>query len=139
LALVPLVVQPVRSAARRGLAAALALAAAVLVAGVSQAPLPLTGEPAEPLGVLPLDSATEVAVAVWGWLAAQPLLLAGGLLLALSAAALPELRRQARFAPAGVGALLLAGTVLTGASLPASLAVALVWVLVAARAAAARR
>jgi hypothetical protein len=130
LALVPLAVQPVRSAFRRAAQAASAVLAAALAAGLAGEPLPLADAPAAPLRLTPLDSAPEIARALWGALAAQPLLLAGAALAATVAAVLPGLRRW-RFGVAAGGAVCFAGSAAAGSG-PAALAVlALAWAVAA--------
>jgi eukaryotic-like serine/threonine-protein kinase len=125
LALVPLAVQPARGAVRRGAQAALAVLSAALVAGAS-------GD--EPLGVGPADSAAEIGLALWQALLQQPVLVATTLAAAVTAAALPYVRRLSRYGVGAVGIALVAGSVLTGSGV-ATLLVALVWGVVAAVAA----
>ena len=135
LALVPLAVQPARGAVRRAALASFAVLAAALIAGVAGSELPLSGEPAEPLGLTPLDSPPEVASAVSGAIVTEPLLLAAVLAAAFAAAILPLARRRSRYGVLAVGTVLLAGVVATGASLLAVPLVALVWALAGALAA----
>jgi hypothetical protein len=139
LALVPLAVQPARGLVLRALQAATAVLAAALLAGVAGTPLPLTGEPAEPFALGPLDSAKETAVALVSAVAAQPLLLAGALFAALAAALLPLARRHWRYGVLAVGSALLLGAVATGTGVVGILLVALVWAVAGALAAGARR
>jgi eukaryotic-like serine/threonine-protein kinase len=139
LALVPLVVQPARGPVLRALQAATAVLAAALFAGIAGAPLPLTGEPAEPFGLGPLDSAQETALALVHALAAEPVLLAGALVAALAAAILPLARRHWRYGVLAVGTAHLLGAVATGSGVVGILLVALVWAVAGALAAGSRR
>ncbi|MGH3076846.1 MAG: hypothetical protein ACRDPZ_01535, partial [Gaiellaceae bacterium] len=126
LALVPLLVQPARGAVRRGAQGALALLAAALVAGTAGEGLPLASGEAGSLGIAPLDSEREVALAVWGELALHPILLGGALVAAAAGVALPWARRS-RHGVAAIGGLLLVCAAATGTG-PAGLLVAgLVW------------
>jgi eukaryotic-like serine/threonine-protein kinase len=139
LALVPLVVQPARGPVLRALQAATAVLAAALFAGIAGTPLPLTGEPAEPFGLGPLDSAQETALALVHALAAEPVLLTGALVAALVAAIVPLARRHWRYGVLAVGTALLLGAVATGSGVVGILLVALVWAVAGALAAGSRR
>jgi eukaryotic-like serine/threonine-protein kinase len=135
LAVVPLVAQPARGAVRRATLAGLAVLSAVLVAGVSGEVLPITGSPAEPLGISPRDSAPEVGTAIVQSLAREPALLVGALSLALVAAFLPLARNRWKHGVLAVGALVTVCSVALGASLAAVPAVALAWAVAGALAA----
>ena len=139
LALVPLAVQPARGLVLRGLQAATAVLTAALLAGIAGTALPLTGEPAEPFGLGPLDSAKETALGLVHALVAQPLLLAGALLAALAAAIFPLARRHWRYGVLAVGTALLIGAVAVGTGVVGILLVALVWAIAGALAAGTRR
>jgi hypothetical protein len=139
LALVPLLVQPARGAARRGLQAALAVLSAALVAGVAGEELPLTGERATALGVGPNDPASRVAGELWSWLALEPAILSGAAVSAVAAASLSRARRVSRYGVAAVGVALVAATVASGAGIGSVLLVALVWGVAGAIAAGIRR
>jgi hypothetical protein len=139
LALVPLAVQPTRSLVSRALQAGAAVLAAAFVAGVTRERLPLTDEPAEPLGLGPLDSPQEIGLALVRTLAAEPVLLAGALAAAAAAAILPLARRRWRYGVLAVGIALLVATVVTAAGALAILLVALVWALAGALAAGRRQ
>jgi eukaryotic-like serine/threonine-protein kinase len=139
LAVAPLAVQPARGPVRRATQAALALLAAVLVAGVSGKELPLVSQPAGELALAPQDSTGEVAASLWESLAHHPVLLAGAGLAAVAAALLPWARMCSRYGVLVVGAALLAGAVATGAGFVAALVVALVWAITAAIAVGTRR
>jgi hypothetical protein len=84
------------------------------------------------LGLTGSDSPTAVASELWRALAAHPTLGVEALVLAGAAAALPLVRRFGLWGVAGLGAVLLAATVLPSASV-ASLPLALcVWITCAA-------
>jgi hypothetical protein len=139
LAAVPLVVQPARGIVRRGALGGLAVLSAVLLAGVADEELPLTGEQAESLHISPLDPAQEVAAGLGGALGHEPVLLGAALAAALAGAILPLARRRSRFGVAAVGAVLVVGSVAAGASLVTIPLAALVWGVASALAAGARR
>jgi len=129
LALVPLVVQPARGLVRRGAQAALAVLSAVLVAGVSGEDLPLAGARSAQLGITPLDSSSEVGLAVRDALLLHPVIAAGAVIAAISAAILPWARRSSRYGVVIGGTALLAGAVATGSGIVAVLLIALVWAI----------
>ena len=113
LGVLPLLVQPVRSAARRALQAGAALPAAALVAGVEGWRLPFPGEQHE--ARLELTGVEQPAVAanillreLW----ARPELLLGAVLLAAAAALLPIARRRGRLGLGLLAAVFAAGTLL---------------------------
>jgi eukaryotic-like serine/threonine-protein kinase len=139
LALVPLAVQPARGLVLRALQAGTAVLAAALLAGIGGMPLPLSGEPAEPFGLSPLDSAQETGLALVHALAAEPVLLAGALVAAIAAALLPLARRHWRYGVLALGTALLLGAVATGSGVVGILVVALVWAVAGALAAGSRR
>ena len=128
LAVVPLVVQPLRSPFLRGAQAALAVLAAALVAGVAGS-----------TGLAPADSVREALAALWTALAAQPLLLASAAVAAIVAAILPYARRRHRFAVAVVGGVLLVGAVASGQGAVGILLTAACWCAAALLAAGPRR
>ena len=135
LALVPLVVQPARGIVRRGVQAALAVLAAVLVAGISGDELPLAGHVAGSLGIAPLDSSSEIGRALLQSLAAEPAILIAALVAAGAAVGLPFARRRSRYGVLAVGTALLVCTVAAGTGIVAVLLVALVWAFAGAVAA----
>jgi hypothetical protein len=138
-ALLPLVVQPVRGLVRRSAVAVLALLSAALVAGVAGEKLPLTGGPASDAGVSPLDSASEVATGVVGVLVREPVLLAGAFAAGLAAAILPAARRRSRYGVLAVGSALVVVSAAAGASVAAIPFAALAWGVAGALAAGVRR
>jgi serine/threonine-protein kinase len=133
LALVPLVVQPIRTPVRRAAQAALAVLSAALVAAVAGGELPLGGDPASTT-IAPGDSAGEIAVALWSSLAEQRAFLGAAVLVTLAAVALPFARRL-RFGVAAVGASLVAATIATGTGVAALLLLVASWGVAAALAA----
>jgi hypothetical protein len=113
LGLLPLATTRVENGLRRGLVVAAGVLVAAVAAGIRHVALPLTGG-AAPLGIGvagsggPLDVAGSVARAA----AAQPALLLEAGALALVAVALPYVRGRGRWPAAGLGAAMLAVTVL---------------------------
>ncbi len=103
LALLPLVVQPVRSPFLRGAQAAVAVLAAGFVTAIA------TGS-----GLSPASSVTDVAAALWAGVVTQPAALATALVAAATAIALPWVRRMHRFGVAAIGVVLVATAVATG-------------------------
>ena len=132
LALVPLAVQPARGTLRRTVQGAVAVLTAVLVSGVSSGALPVTGTAVGSIGIAPLDSPGEAALAVWRTLALHPIVLLGAVAVGLAAAVLPSARRIHRYGVAVLGGTLVAGTIALGATVVSCLLVALVWGIAAA-------
>lgn len=139
LGLVPLVVQPARGIVRRPAQAALAVLAALIVAGVAGDELPLEGRQAVPLGIGPLDRVTDAALTVWTALSGYPAVLGGAVLAAAAAGILPWARRRSRYGVASVGAVLIAGVIAVGAGIASTFVLALAWGLAAVVAAASHR
>ena len=139
LPLVPLVLLPVTSTARRAAHGALAVLATVVLAAVAGDPLPIAGGAASPLGVDPLDSVGSAAAAVWAWLMHEPIVVAATVLIATSAALLPWARRLSRFGVAGIGFVVTAASVLAGAGAVSTIVVLLAWGSIAVAAAWPRR
>ena len=135
IALVPLVVQPARGVVRRAAQAGAAVLAAVVVAGVRGADLPLVGRPIDPLGIGPLTSTTQVALAVWGSLTAYPAILAGAALAAIAAGVLPWARRRSTYGVAAVGAALTAVALVGGGAFQSTVVTVLIWAAAAVAAA----
>jgi hypothetical protein len=133
LGLLPLAALTLRSPLRRAVATGSAVLLAALVAGVRHAALPFDGAPAPlGLGLAGSDSPTAVLSELWRALAAHPALGVEALVLAGAAAAIPLVRRLGPWGLAGLGAVLLAATVLPSAAI-ASLPLALcVWITCAA-------
>lgn len=133
LGLVPLATAGVRAPARRAAQAAAAVLVAALAAGIRHASLPLVGGPA-PLGLGvagargPLDVAGSLARAA----AAHQGLLVEAVAFALVAAALPYARRRGRWGAAGLGAGMLALTLLPVPGAAALPLVAAAWITAAA-------
>jgi hypothetical protein len=127
LALVPIVLSPVRGVARRAAQGALAVLSTVLLAAVAGEQLPVAGGIAGPLAVGPLDSVGSSAAAIWSWLAHEPLVLAAATLMGAASALLPPLRSRWRFGIAALGLVVTAASVLGGAGIGATIVVLLVW------------
>jgi len=136
LALVPLAVLPARGAWRRAAQGAVALLAAVLVAGVGGTSLPLAGGTVEPVDIGPLAGFGDVARAVWASLAGTPTVLAAAALAAAASSLLPWASRRSRFGVGIVGFVVVAASVLAGAGIGATVIAVTVWALAAAIAAA---
>ncbi|HEU0246553.1 MAG TPA: serine/threonine-protein kinase [Gaiellaceae bacterium] len=127
LALVPLAVQPARGMVRRVSQGAVAILAALLVAGVAGEELPLVNHPAEPLGIGPLDPVSDAALAVWGALTGSAVVLAGVVVAAMASAVLPWARDRSRYGVAGLGAVLTALSVAAGSGVVSTIVMVLVW------------
>jgi hypothetical protein len=138
LALVPLAVQPARGTVRRVSQAAIAILAALLAAGVAGEELPLANDPAEPLGIGPLDPVSDAALTVWGALTGSAVVLAGVVVAAMAAAVLPWARDRSRYGVAGLGAVLTALSVAAGSGVVNTIVMVLVWSVAAAVAGALR-
>ena len=124
--LVPLATWNVRAAPRRAAQAAAAVIAAGVVAGLRHGALPLTGAHA-PLGVgvAGADDPLDVAGTLYRALTAQQALVREAAAFAVVAALLPAARARGRWGAAGLGALMLAATLLpvpAAAALPLVLA-----------------
>jgi hypothetical protein len=99
-ALVPLAVQPARGPIRRAVHAALAVFAAVLVAGLRGGGLPLTGARVGDLGLAGSRNAGNVAQALLTTLSDNRAIVSTALVVAVAAALLPFARRRGRAAVA---------------------------------------
>jgi hypothetical protein len=118
-------VQVVDSRIRRVAQVCLGVLAAALVAGLRDAPLPVTGQASpETLGISGSGSPLFVAGELARTVAAYPTLVLEAILLAGAALALPFARRRGLWAIAAFGAFLLAATILPASTsiLPAALA-----------------
>jgi hypothetical protein len=135
IAVVPLVVQPARGVVRRATQAGAAVLAAVLVAGVRGADLPLVGRPINPLGIDPLTSTTQVGLAVWSSLTDYPAVLTGVASAAIAAGVLPWARRRSTYGVVAVGAVLTAASVVAGGARAGTFATVLIWAAAAVAAA----
>ena len=98
LALVPLAVQPVQRAWRRGLQAVAAVLAAALVAGLTHRPLPLTQTTIGDLGVEGTERPLDVVNAVVALLHDESALVTTALVLAFTAVAMPYARSRGLWA-----------------------------------------
>jgi hypothetical protein len=138
LALVPLAVQPARGIVRRVLHAAVAVLAALLIAGVAGEELPLVNRQAAPLGIGPLDSWSDAAITIWSSLTGYSAVLAGVVVAAAAAAIFPWLRDRSRYGIAALGAVLTGLSVATGIGFASTLVLLFVWAVAAAVAGALR-
>lgn len=127
LALAPLAMLPARGAFRRGVYGAMSVLAAAFAAGLAGEELPAVRATAGPLGVTPLDSPQEIALALWDVLLRYPALPVAAALVGVAAALLPWATRRSEHGFALIGFALLAGSMAAGASIASSLGVVLVW------------
>ena len=129
LGLLPLAALAVRSRARRAYQVAAAVLLAAIVAGLRHASLPFTGTaPPKALGITGSEDPFAVAVALWRALLAHPALGMEALALAAAAVALPYARERGVWAIAGLGAGLIAVTLLPAPSVAAAPLVVSAWV-----------
>jgi hypothetical protein len=128
LGLLPLAAQGVRSLPRRALQVGGAVLLAALVAGLRHAPLPFTSAAApHGLGIAGSEDPFAVAVALWRALTARPWLLLEAFALAAAAVALPFARERGLWGIAGLGAGLIAVTLLPAPSVAAVPLVLAAW------------
>ena len=128
LGLLPLAALAVRGRARRALQVAAAVLLAAIVAGLRHVPLPFTGTaPPSGLGITGSEEPFAVAVALWRALLAHPAVALEGLVLAAVAVVLPYARERGVWAIAGLGAALIAATLLPAPSVAAAPLVAAAW------------
>jgi hypothetical protein len=128
LGLLPLAAQSVRSIPRRALQVGGAVLLAALVAGLRHAPLPFTGAaPPKGLGIAGSQDPFAVAVALGNALTARPWLLLEATALAAAAVALPFARARGLWGIAGLGAGLIAVTLLPAPSVAAVPLVLAAW------------
>src|SRR5207253_7640127 len=113
LGLLPLAAQGVRSLPRRALQVGAAVLLAALVAGLRHSPLPFTSAPPpKGLGIAGSEAPFAVAAALWRALTARPWLLLEAVALTAAAVALPFARERGLWGIAGLGAGLIAVTLL---------------------------
>jgi hypothetical protein len=127
LALVPLAMQPARGIVRRALYGATAVLAAAFTAGLASEQLPVAGATTGSLGVSPIDSSHEIALALWDVIALHPVLLVAAGLVGAASAVLPWASRRSPHGFALVGFAMLAGSMMVGAGITSSLGVVVVW------------
>jgi hypothetical protein len=128
LGLLPLAGQAVRSRPRRAVQVGAAVLLAALVAGLRHAPLPFTGAaPPKGLGIAGSEDPFAVAVALWHALLVHPALLLEALALAAAAVVLPFARERGLWAIAGLGAGLMAVTLLPAPTVAAAPLVLAAW------------
>ncbi len=126
LALVPLVVQPVRGTFLRAAQGALAVLSAILVAALA-GESPVGGDPLPAVDVVPSDSVQAIALDLGRAVVDHPVLAAATFVVAFSAAVLPWARRRSRYGLIVVGIGLCACTVAAGAGIASTLLVVGVW------------
>jgi Protein kinase domain len=128
LGFLPLAAQGVRSIPRRALQVAAAVVLAGLVAGLRHAPLPFTGTaPPKGLGIAGSEDPFAVATALWRALLDHPALLLEAVALAAAAVVLPFARERGLWAIAGLGAGLIAVTLLPAPAVAAAPLVLAAW------------
>ena len=128
LGLLPLAAQSVRSHPRRAMQVGAAVLLAAVVAGFRHAPLPFTGAaPPKGLGITGSEDPFAVAVALWHGLVAHPVLLLEAAALAVAAVVLPFARERGLWAIAGLGAGLIAVTLLPAPTVAAAPLVLAAW------------
>jgi len=128
LGLLPLAAQAVRSRPRRAIQVGAAVLLAAIVAGFRHAPLPFTGAaPPKGLGIAGSNDPLAVAVALWHGLLAHPVFLLEALALAVAAVLLPLARERGLWAIAGLGAGLIAVTLLPAPTVAAAPLVLAAW------------
>jgi hypothetical protein len=128
LGLLPLAAQGVKSPPRRALQVAAAVLFAALVAGLRHAPLPFTSAaPPKGLGIAGSEDPFAVANAFWSALTARPWLLLEAFVLAAAAVAVPFARERGVWGIAGLGAGLIALTLLPAPSVAAVPIVLAAW------------
>jgi eukaryotic-like serine/threonine-protein kinase len=118
LALLPLVVQPARSAWRRALHAGTGVLVAAAVAGLAGRPLPLTGANAGDLGIAGSERPTDVLHALQEVLRANQAVATTALALAVVAALLSRAAARGLWGIAGLGVLQIALVLLWAPSVP---------------------
>jgi eukaryotic-like serine/threonine-protein kinase len=128
LGFLPLAAQGVRNIPRRALQVAAAVVLAGLVAGLRHAPLPFTGAaPPKGLGIAGSQDPFAVATALWRALIDHPALLLEAIALAAAAVVIPFARRRGLWAIAGLGAGLIAVTLLPAPAVAAAPLVLAAW------------
>jgi eukaryotic-like serine/threonine-protein kinase len=133
LGLLPLAAQAIGGRARRAVQVAAAVLLAALAAGIRHARLPFTGaEPPKGLGIAGSDDPFAVATALLRVLEAHPALLLEAAVLAAAAVVLPFARERGIWAIAGLGAGLIALTLLPAPTVAATPLVLAAWATCAA-------
>jgi hypothetical protein len=129
LGLLPLASQGIRSAPRRALQVAAAVLLAAIVAGVRHTGLPFTGTaPPRGLGIAGSEDPFAVATAFWRALLDHRTLLLEAIALAAAAVLLPFARKLGLWGIAGLGAALIAVTLLPAPTVAAAPLVVAAWI-----------
>jgi hypothetical protein len=130
--LMPLVAQLARGPARRAAQAAMAVLAAVVVAGLRHESLPFVGStPPHGLGIAGSTHATAVGDALGGVLTAHPALIAEAVVFAAAAIAIPYCRGRRPWLAAGFGAAFLAAMVIAAPTAPLLPLIGSAWLIAA--------
>ena len=128
LGLLPLAAQGVRSLPRRAVQVAVAVLLAAIVAGLRHASLPFTGAaPPKGLGIAGSQEPLAVAYALGRAAFDRPQLLLEALVLAAAAVAMPFARARGPWGVAGLGAAMIALTVLPAPTVAAAPLVVAAW------------
>jgi len=128
LGLLPLAAQGVRSLPRRAVQVAVAVLLAAIVAGLRHASLPFTGAaPPKGLGIAGSQEPLAVAYALGRAAFDRPQLLLEALVLAAAAVAMPFARARGLWGIAGLGAAMIALTLLPAPSVAAAPLVVAAW------------
>jgi eukaryotic-like serine/threonine-protein kinase len=129
LGFLPLASQAVRSRSRRAIQVGAAVFLAAVVAGLRHAPLPFTGAaPPKGLGITGSEDPFAVALALWDFLIGHPTLVLEAAALAAAAVVLPIARERGLWAIAGLGAGLMAVTLLPAPTVAAAPLVVAAWI-----------
>ena len=128
LGLLPLAAQAIRNPVRRALQVVTAVLLAAVVAGFRHASLPFTGAaPPKGLGIAGSTDAVAVAEALVRFLQAHPALVLEAVVLAGAAVAIPYVRERGLWWIAGLGAALIACTLLPAPAVAAIPLVLAAW------------
>jgi eukaryotic-like serine/threonine-protein kinase len=139
LPLVPLVLLRAQGTVRRAAQGALAVLSAALLAGVGGDALPVGGGHAGAMGIGPLTSVSDAALAISNALFGNTLVAVAAICVAVASAALPWAHRQSPYGVAAMGFALTAASVVAGASVTGTAVVFVAWAAAGVAAAAFRR
>ena len=129
LGLLPLAAQAIRSPVRRALQVVTAVLLAAVVAGLRHASLPFTGTtPPKGLGIAGSTDAMAVAEALVRAVQSHPTLALEAVVLAAAAVAIPYLRERGLWWIAGLGATMIAASLLPAPAVAAVPLVLAAWI-----------
>jgi hypothetical protein len=129
LGVLPLASQGIRSSARRALQVAAAVLLAALVAGLRHTGLPFTGAaPPKGIGIAGSGDPLAVAAALLRALQSHPALLLEAIVLAAAAVAIPYVRDRGLWWIAGLGAAMIAASLLPAPAVAAVPLVLAAWI-----------